>query len=202
MTIDLLAAGLFTLAAIMLLGSPGPGIAALVAVGRRQGFTRGLRFYGGLQVGLALAAGVSAAGLFSALHAVPFAARAMTIIAAAYLFFLAVQIATARVGASMESSGVGFAETAFGGFLLGVSNPKAYLAFMSLMASSSLIRFDASADAALKWTICVMVMIVVDILWLWLGVLIRKAALSPIAERALNIAMGLAIAVAAALSFV
>ena len=46
----------FLLSAVALLGSPGPGIAALVAVGRADGLQGGLRFYGGMQIGLAAAA--------------------------------------------------------------------------------------------------------------------------------------------------
>lgn len=45
MLVDSLAIWLFALAAIMLLGSPGPGIAALVSVGKDRGFVGGLRFY-------------------------------------------------------------------------------------------------------------------------------------------------------------
>lgn len=44
MAIDLLNLTLFSLAAVVLLGSPGPGIAALVAVGKERGFLQGLRF--------------------------------------------------------------------------------------------------------------------------------------------------------------
>ena len=38
---------LFSVAALVLLGSPGPGIAALISVGRTKGLVGGLRFYGG-----------------------------------------------------------------------------------------------------------------------------------------------------------
>jgi threonine/homoserine/homoserine lactone efflux protein len=179
---------LFSLACVALLGSPGPAIAALVSVGRTRGLGVGLRFYGGLQVGLAVAAGVSAAGLFSLIAAVPFAVTAMTAAATLYLGYLAFRIATAPVGAAAAGPD-GIATTALGGFLLGITNPKAYLAFVSLMASYSLVSPDLSADAALKWTICVAVMIVVDIAWLWLGVAIRKVALTERAERLLNLAM-------------
>jgi threonine/homoserine/homoserine lactone efflux protein len=60
---DVPSVGLFVVAAVVLLGSPGPAVAALVAIGRGEGFSRGLRFYAGLQIGLALAAAASATGL-------------------------------------------------------------------------------------------------------------------------------------------
>jgi len=54
---------LFSLAAIVLL-APGPGIAALLAVGKEKGFSGDLSFYGRLQLGLAIAAALSAAVCF------------------------------------------------------------------------------------------------------------------------------------------
>jgi threonine/homoserine/homoserine lactone efflux protein len=191
---------LFSLACVALLGSPGPGIAALVSVGRTRGLGAGLWFYGGLQVGLAIAAGVSAAGLFSLIAAAPFAVTAMTAVATLYLGYLAFRIATAPVGTpapGIDGIASTTTTTALGGFLLGITNPKAYLAFVSLMASYSLVGPDRSADAALKWTICVAVMIVVDIAWLWLGVAMRKVALTERAERLLNLAMAGTIVVTA-----
>ncbi|MCG7393788.1 LysE family translocator [Microvirga sp. ACRRW] len=202
MDIDLLGLSLFTLAALVLLGSPGPAIAALVAVGRSHGFTKGLGFYGGLQVGLALAAGVSAAGLFSLIQAFPIITFTMTVVAALYLAYLSYKIATAPVGPQETKSTSDFASTPLGGFVLGITNPKAYVAFVSLMASYSVVRSNTFADSAAKWLLCVIVMIVVDIVWLWLGVIIQKANLRPEAERMLNIVMGATILLTAVLAFV
>jgi threonine/homoserine/homoserine lactone efflux protein len=132
---NLLNAEFFTFAAIGLLGSPGPGIAALVAIGARAGFVGGLRFYGGLQLGLAIAAMLTAAGLLSVLAAAPVLASALRIGATLYLIYLAFRIATAPVGAPARGAESKFVSTAFSGFLLGVTNPKAYVAFTSLLLS-------------------------------------------------------------------
>jgi threonine/homoserine/homoserine lactone efflux protein len=202
MDIDFLGTSLFAVAALVLLGSPGPAIAALVAVGRSQGFTRGLRFYAGLQVGLAVAAGVSAAGLFSLIQAFPVITLGMTVIAALYLAYLSFKVATASVGVDNTKGTYDFVSTPLGGFLLGVTNPKAYVAFVSLMASYSIVRSNTFADSALKWLLCVGVMIVVDIIWLWLGVVIQKANLKPRTERALNVVMGATILITTGMVFV
>ena len=186
---------LFSLAAIVFLGSPGPGIAALLAVGKEKGFSGDLSFYGRLQLGLAIAAALSAAGLFSAIRALPGATGAMTVAATCYLVYLAYSIATAPVGADTNRASSGFASTAGGGFFIGVTNPKAYIAFMSLMASYPIIRTKPSGDLAVKWLACVAIMIVVDLIWLWLGALIRRAKPAPTIERAINAAMGRTIAV-------
>lgn len=203
MAVDLLSMGLFTLAAVVLLGSPGPAIAALVAVGKRDGFTGGLRFYAGLQFGLALAAAISAAGLFSLLTTLPAATTIMTISAVLYLLYLSYKIATAPISeAGKATDDDGLASTILGGFILGMTNPKAYVAFISLMTSYTLIAANPAANSTLKWAICVGIMIVVDIVWLWLGVVIGKAQLAPRAERVLNIAMAAIIVLTTGLALV
>lgn len=165
--IDLGAASAFTLAAIGLLGSPGPAIAALLAVGKTQGLRGGLRFYGGLQIGLATAAAISAAGFVSLILAFPSIRITMIVMATVYLLYLAFKIATASVEADpsiserMTPKG-GFV---FAGVAVGITNPKAYVAFASLMAPVTLIPTTAFGDGVLKWALVVLVMVVVDILW-------------------------------------
>ncbi len=201
MPLDIANFALFAVAATVLLGSPGPGIAALISVGRRKGLVGGLGFYGGLQVGLAAAAAISAAGLFSAVQALPFAQRGLAIVATVYLLFLAWKIATAPVGEASETGSSGFAETALGGALLGVTNPKAYIAFASLMAAYPIAHGSPPLDLGIKWSICVAVMVVVDLAWLALGVAVGKTRLSPGAERAMNWTMGGLIVATALLAF-
>ena len=191
--LDLLEISLFGTAAVVLLGSPGPGIAALVAVGRDCGFVGGLRFYWGLQAGLALAAAISAAGLLSLVQAIPFAAVALTTLATTYLIWLAYKIATAPVGADGAGQRTAIVATVWGGFVLGVTNPKAYTAFASIMAAYLIVRSNSAGDLAIKWLICVAVMMSVDIAWLWAGGILGKARLKPRQERALNIVMSGAI---------
>lgn len=84
-----LSLGAYLLAATALLGSPGPGIASLIAVGRASGFGGGLRYFSGLQIGLALAAGFSALGLLTLLEAVPGLLTTMHLAATIYLLYLA-----------------------------------------------------------------------------------------------------------------
>jgi threonine/homoserine/homoserine lactone efflux protein len=142
----------FLVSAVALLGSPGPGIAALLAVGRAEGLVIGLRYFLGLQVGLAVAAGASALGLLSFLQVFPAALRVMTIVAAGYLAYLAYRIATAPVGATAHRGRI--SSSAASGAVLGVTNPKAYVAFASLFASQRLVIADSRADLQLKWCLC------------------------------------------------
>jgi threonine/homoserine/homoserine lactone efflux protein len=198
---DMVALGIFLTAAVGLLGSPGPAIAALIAVGRLRGFVGGLPYFVGLQLGLATAAGITAAGLFSLLAAFPSALRVMTIAATVYLIYLAYRIASSPVGETAQSGNVAHASPA-AGFLLGVTNPKAYLAFASLLASYTLTKDSVRADTFVKWLLLVAVMIVVDIAWLYIGAFLRGLTLAPNSERALSVTLGLIVLIAAGLAFV
>lgn len=189
---------LFVVEAAALLGSPGPGIAALVSVGRRSGVRRGLRYFGAMQIGLALAVALSAAGLLGAVLSSPVAIGVLALAGTAYLVFLAVQIAAAPVGVARDAAGA--EPGVIGGFLLGVANPKAYLAFIALMASNAVVVSSRAADLAVKAALCVVVMIVVDLAWLWLGAKTHDLGMGARSERALNIAMGATIIGAAVLS--
>lgn len=184
----------FLASATALLGSPGPGIAALLAVGRAEGWGA-LRYYVGLQLGLAIAFGATAVGLLSLLEAVPVAVSVMTLGSAAYLIYLAYRIATGPVGLALQSAQA--RSSPMSGFVLGVANPKAYAAFASLLASQTLVPHDRQIDALFKWSICVIVAIVVDLAWLFVGVKLRQAALRPLTERILNITLGATILLAA-----
>jgi len=189
---------LFVTAATALLGSPGPGIAALLSVGRQKGFAGGLRFYGGLQLGLAVAMALCAAGLFAAIKALPGGVIALTLVGTLYLLWLGYQIAAAPVGAAVAPARA--LSTAKAGLLLGASNPKAYLTFGALLAFPPLVEpADAVADLALKAGLCVVVMVVVDLAWLWAGAATRVLTLSPRHERGVNLAMGGTVALSALL---
>ncbi|EJJ28482.1 LysE family translocator [Rhizobium sp. CF142] len=197
--IDLVSAGFFLMAALALLGSPGPAIAALLAIGRQHGLTSGLRFYFGLQIGLAVAAAAAAAGLMSLIATIPLAMMVMTVAAALYLVWLSWKIALAPVGADLSAARRAASPTVVGGIVLGLTNPKAYIAFASLFAAYRLSQ-DGALDMQAKWALCVFVMIVVDIFWLWLGVVLGKVRLEPSSERLLNICFGLVILATAVLS--
>lgn len=200
MSWDLLACGAFVLAATALLGSPGPGIVALVAVGRARGFLGGLRFYAGLQVGLAIAAGIAAAGVASVLQTIPAATVTMTIVATAYLVYLAYRIATSPVGSPGGEEAP--STSAVAGLLLGVINPKTLVAFASLFASQAIIKSSPQDDIMVKWVLCVIVMIVVDFAWLLAGAALHRWTLQPRTERALNLFLALAIIAAAVLALI
>lgn len=190
----------FLLAALALLGSPGPAIAALLALGRAEGWSSGLRFYAGLQVGLALAAGISIAGLFTVISLFPGATAVMSGIATLYLIYLAFRIATSPVG--QKSGSTSISSSPFAGFLLGITNPKAYLAFASLFTSFQIIPDNSQLDSLTKWLAVVAVIMFVDLIWLWVGVRLGQLDLSQNSERALNYVLAAAVVAAAGVALI
>ena len=216
------AVGLFVATATALLGSPGPGIAALLAVGKSRGWSAGLRYYVGLQIGLGIVVLICGAGLVSLLAAYPAVTRLMIVSATVYLVYLAYAIATAPLKPERAEivQGDAHAEivqapvtqsrraqsmtsgtfSPFAGALLGITNPKAYLAITSLLASPLQLMPEENSNIALKIGLCLAVIMTVDIIWLWIGVAVGRAKLSGFAERVMNIAMGLTILVATVVS--
>jgi threonine/homoserine/homoserine lactone efflux protein len=194
----------FLLAAVALLGSPGPAIAALVVVGRQCSAGHAMRYFLALQAGLALAAGLSAVGLVALLQAFPALRVIMLVASTAYLIALAWSIASAPPSGGVGGNGrEAAAWRPWGAFVLGVTNPKAYLAFASLFGSFILLDpAQGLGDGGLKWLLVVLVMILVDIAWLLAGRALGRIEMAPRAERAMNIAMGLAILGACAAALV
>jgi threonine/homoserine/homoserine lactone efflux protein len=188
----------FVATATALLGSPGPGIAALLALGRSRGWSGSLRYFAGLQIGLAVALAISGIGVVSLFTAYPALTRAMVIIATMYLVYLSYAIAASPVGKGRADAPLSHAPLA--GLLLGISNPKAYLAISSLLASPLRLTIRENSNIWLKAALCMAVIIVVDLVWLWIGVVLGRSKLSPAGERFMNVAMGVTILAVTALS--
>jgi threonine/homoserine/homoserine lactone efflux protein len=138
-------------------------------------------------VGTALVAAAAAAGLVSLLTALPGLSQAIAIAATLYLLYLAYAIARAPLGALAAKAG--FASSPLAGLLFGITNPKAYLCFASLMAMTALVPGNGAADGALKCGLSILVMLAVDLAWVLFGVSLRKAGLPPKGERALNLVL-------------
>ena len=184
----------FLLSAAALLGSPGPGIAALMLAGRQSGWVRAQPFFWGLQSGLAIASALCAFGVAAAILAVPALLPALMLASSLYLLWLAVQIIRTASHQSEPAAGLW---SAGAGLWIGISNPKSLLVFVTLFGSQLLVVGNQAADSALKWVLTVLVMILVDLAWLAIGVWLGSAALSPAAHRRVNLVFGLVLGAAA-----
>ena len=175
------------------MGSPGPATISLTAAGSAYGLRRSLGYLAGIVVGSTLVLLAVATGITAALLAVPGLRLVLIVISAAYILWLAWKVATApAVGTGTATASPSFA----GGALLGVANPKAWVAIAAVFASARLAG-SAATDAAAKVAVLSAMIVFINTAWLVAG-----ASLPPFLResRVVNVALATALVAAAALA--
>jgi len=168
----------------ILLGSPGPAPIALAATGASAGVKRGLPFLAGILLGLLLASVGAAIGLSLIIEMNPLAKRAVQILGAAYIVYVAYKIASGPVLVD-DTNDAQFVPSFIDGFLLNLLNPKAYAAFFALFS-----QFALTAHTQLMSLIYTGMGVFVDFLWLALGGAIGPFFRRPRAARVLRLSFG------------
>jgi threonine/homoserine/homoserine lactone efflux protein len=121
-------------ASLAIMGSPGPATISLAATVPVYGVRRSLRYVVGIVVGTMLVLVAVASGITAALLALPALRVVLIAVSAAYILRLAYRIATAPpLGATSASVA---APSFAGGALLGVANPKGWIAIAATFASA------------------------------------------------------------------
>jgi threonine/homoserine/homoserine lactone efflux protein len=185
------------LASAAIMGSPGPATVSLVAVVSAYGVRRSLPYFLGLIVGTALVLIAVATGITAALLAVP-AIRSVVIgISAAYILWLAYHIATAPPAQAQTTAAD--APSLAGGTLLGVANPKAWVAIAAVFASARLLD-TAFADAAAKTVVLSVMIVLIMSAWLIAGASLAPVLREPHRARIVNTALAAALVGATALA--
>lgn len=187
----------FVIAAFALTGSPGPATLGLSAAAAAFGLRRSLMLMTGTIVGVLFVFAAAAAGLTSLILAQPLLGPLVKAASALYMLWLAWSIATAPPLAEGAS---GNAPSFWGGMFLGVGNPKAYAA-MAALSSGFLLAAEPIADAFLKATILLVVMIAVDLAWLLAGSALARTMRNPGWSRAINIVFAVALLASVAVGF-
>lgn len=176
---------LLWLAALPLMGSPGPATLSIAGVGAAYGVRAGLPFLAGICVGTTVVLIAVATGVTGLVLSVPALSNAVTIAAALYILYLAWRIASAPVPGDAN------AETrppAFGNaFLLAIANPKAFAAIGAVFSGHSLVPEDPFLDAGLKVAALIVVIVSVNVLWLAFGSSFSLLLRNPRAGRIANI---------------
>ena len=188
---------LVTSAAIM--GSPGPATISLTAAGSVYGVRRSLAYLVGIIVGTALVLVAVATGITATLVMVPALRTALILISAAYIFWLAYHIATAPPLAAHALAT--HAPSLVGGTLLGVANPKAWVAIAAVFASAHLSE-TATTDAATKIAVLTAMIILICTTWLIAGATLARLLRDPFRARIINTALALALVGATAFAVV
>ena len=188
----------FVLAGFALTGSPGPATLSIAATAAAFGVQRGLPFMAGTISGILVVMVVTGSGVTGLVVALPGAAAAVGILAAAYMVYLAYRIATAPTLA--EDSGRGSPPSFGGGVFLALASPKAYAAMAALFSGFVLVHERPEVDTALKTAILLAIIIVVDIAWLFVGAALTRAFRQPGLNRAINVSFAVLLVASVALA--
>ena len=189
---------LLWLAALPLMASPGPAVLSVAGVGTAFGLRRALPYYGGIVAGTHAVMALIAAGVTSLILAEPALVGVLTGLACAYILYLAWKIASAPVGAVAvaDRPAPGFLP----GFLLAVSNPKAFAVFGALYSGHTVIAGDRLADTAAKLAALSLVIVAANLAWLLFGAGFARTLSRPAIGRAVNIAFAILLVASVALA--
>lgn len=188
----------FLLAALALIGSPGPNTLSLAAVGSGFGRARGAPYMIGLNLGMVLVILLTGSGVSAAILALPAVAPVIVTAAVLYFLWLAWRIATAPpIG---QTKGPDHAPTLAEGVGISLMNPKAYAAMSAMFTTPALTMLAPWAEALVKAALLMAVICVVNICWLTVGAALTPLFRHPRASRILNICFAIALLLSLALS--
>jgi threonine/homoserine/homoserine lactone efflux protein len=189
-------AGSLVVTALAIMGSPGPATISLTATGSAYGVRRSLGYLAGVVAGTTVVLAAVATGITAALLAVPAVRPVLIAVAAAYILWLAYHVATAP---PLAADGPATAPALAGGLLLGVANPKAWVAIAAVFASARLAE-AAALDATAKVAVLAALIVVINAAWLVAGASLAPLLRDPRRGRAVNVALAVALVVATALA--
>jgi threonine/homoserine/homoserine lactone efflux protein len=174
------------LTALATMGSPGPATISLTAAGSVHGVRRSLGYLAGIVAGTWAVLLAVAAGVTALLLALPGVEPVLIAASAVYILWLAWRIATAP---PLGKSGARApAPTLPGGALLGVANPKAWVAIAAVFASGRLAD-GAAADAGAKVAVLTVLIVVVNSAWLAAGASLAPLLRRPRVARVVNVTL-------------
>ena len=188
----------FTFAVIFLLATPGPGVLSLAGVGSAFGYQHGVRYLVGLFIGTNLVCLAVITGVAALMLAEPGLRFGLTVVSAGYLLWLAFRIAFAGTQLAFierpQPPGIR------GGVLLQAVNPKAYVVNTTLFSGFAFLSDQPALEMGLKLIVLNVLWVSIHIVWLWLGVSLRRMNLAPRTQRGINIGMALAMLAVVALA--
>jgi threonine/homoserine/homoserine lactone efflux protein len=173
-------------AGLVVMGSPGPSTVSLVAVSAAHGVRRAVPYGVGLVLGTIAVLLAVATGATAVLLALPVLRWFVTALAAGYVLWLAVRLASAS---TFDDRGGGAASPSVrGGVLLGALNPKAWIAIGAVFVSTRVSQ-TPMVDAAIKAVVLAMLIVIIHAGWLAAGRLFVTALRDPRRARAVNITL-------------
>ena len=183
----------FLMAGLALAGSPGPATLSLAATGAAFGGRRGMVYMVGIVCGMILVMTVTAGGVTGLVLAVPGAVPAVTVAAGLYFVYLAFRIATAPPLAADAEAEAGRAPSFAGGLFLSLVNPKGYAAMAALFSGFVLVDGRLGLDAVAKTAAMTVVIVAVNVTWLFTGAALTRCFRDPASNRLINVSFAVAL---------
>lgn len=172
------------LAAMVVMGSPGPATISVTAVGAAFGLRLSLGYTSGVVLGTIVVLLIVAAGVFGAITSLPGLAPVLSIASAGYILYLAFKIATAPPLA--ESGSTATRPDLASGLMLAVANPKAYVAIGAVFAGAA-SRANALSVSTRLLVLAAMI-VAIHAVWLLAGTAFARFLRHPLASRIINLA--------------
>lgn len=182
--------GPLVLASLAIMGSPGPATIGLAAAGLAYGVRRSLAYLVGVAAGTMLVLVAVAAGITATLLAVPGLRTVLTGIAVAYILWLAYKVAIAPPLAAKATGSPSLSLA--GGTVLGVANPKAWVAIAAVFASTRLAD-TATKDAVAKVAVLSVMIALITAGWLLAGMSLAPVLRNPRRARVVNAGLAAAL---------
>ena len=179
----------YIIISFLMMVTPGPGVLSLAGVGAGFGWRVGMMYLIGLFFGTNGVALLVVLGFKQFLFEIEGVELTFLFLSLSYLSFLSWRIATSDNKTGFKQSLK--APKLYEGIFLQFVNPKAYVVQGHLFVVLSLGISSYNAEIITKFIIVNSIWIPIHLLWLWLGISLKKWSLASKKQTLVNRAMGL-----------
>lgn len=177
----------FSLAVTLLMLTPGPAVLMIANIGVNFDFRKGVPFVFGVIVGANVVALSIVLGIASVINTYTLLRLILLIISSIFIFYLAVKILMQN---SVKETTSNFRKINFyDGLVLQILNPKNYIVQITLFSGFLIWNDNFILEAFIKLVIANMIWFPMHLLWLLLGVTLKKMQLSRKSLKILNMFM-------------
>ena len=181
----------YIIISFLMMVTPGPGVLSLAGVGAGFGWKVGMMYLIGLFFGTNGVALLVVLGFKQILFEIDGVEITFLLLSLSYLSFLSWRIATSDNKTGFKQSLK--APRLYEGIFLQFVNPKAYVVQGHLFVVLSLGMASYSNEIIVKFIIVNSIWIPIHLLWLWLGISLKKWSLAVNKQIWVNRGMGLAL---------
>ena len=181
----------YIIISFLMMVTPGPGVLSLAGVGAGFGWKVGMMYLIGLFFGTNGVALLVVLGFKQFLFEIDGVEITFLLLSLSYLSFLSWRIATSDNKTGFKQSFK--APRLYEGIFLQFVNPKAYVVQGHLFVVLSLGLASFNAEIIVKFIIVNSIWIPIHLLWLWLGISLKKWSLGVNKQIWVNRGMGLAL---------